>query len=258
MPDPPPLSGGSLLVLRDLRDADGMRIGDLPPELIGPPGSDFATHPDWTPDGGAIVFTRASVDQPMETSEWTESGDIAWLPFDGDTPGGARVLVARTADESHFYPHVSPDGRWVVFNTGRSPGFATYPAPSGNLSSYAQVTARLRLVAIDGGTPIELARATHGTDVTASRARFAPFMQRSGTVMFLSFSSKLDYGWVLEQAALTPNELGGPGRGQLWMAAIDLARPGDPSFAPFWLPMQNVEDGNYDAFWLPPGSSCPP
>lgn len=239
-----------------LRDRSGLKLLTVPKELVGPPGEDFATHPEWAPDGRSVVFVRAPVARAEQTSDWTESGDIAVLPFDGDQPGQARVLVPRTNQERHFYPHVSPDNRWVVFSSGRTPGSATRAAPSGGLSTYAQTTARLRMVALTGGAPIELARATHGAQVTASMPRFAPFVQRNGTLLFISFSIKLDYGWVLDQAAVARST--GKGRAQLWMAAIDLARSGDPSFAPFWLPAQSVNDFNYNAFWVPTGSSCPP
>ncbi len=245
-----------------LRDRSGMKLTTIAAALVGPAGNDFATHPQWAPDGRAIVFTRLTGGNPPGRADWTETGDIAVMPFDADQPRAARVLVPRASDESHFYPHVSPDGRWVVFNTGRKPGRTPLPAPTGNLSSYAQSTARLRMVAFEGGQPIELGRATHAPDSSMSSPSFTPFAQRRGTLLFLSFSAKLDYGWVLDQASVPPIErtagvVGAPGRAQLWMAALDLTRPGDPSMAPFWLPMQDVKGINRDASWIPNGT-CPP
>jgi hypothetical protein len=69
--------------------------------------------------------------------------------------------------------------------------------------------------------------------------KFTPFSQNSGKLMFVSFSSQIDYG-VRSSA-----------RAQLWMAAIDLEKlgQGDPSFAPIWLPHQDNSDENFTPYW---------
>jgi len=61
-------------------------------------------------------------------------------------------------------------------------------------------------------------------------------------VFWLAFSSIRDYGDVLV----------GTDRDQLWGAAIDPSRikqGEDPSFAAFWMPFQQLDEGNHRAFW---------
>jgi len=43
----------------------------------------------------------------------------------------------------------------------------------------------------------------------------------------------------------------GKARPQLWLAAVDLRRlgEGDPSWAPVWLPFQEVSQNNHLPFW---------
>jgi hypothetical protein len=40
-------------------------------------------------------------------------------------------------------------------------------------------------------------------------------------------------------------------RTQLWMFAVDLDKVGtaDPSYAPFWLPYQDIEDASLSPYW---------
>jgi hypothetical protein len=70
-------------------------------------------------------------------------------------------------------------------------------------------------------------------------------------VFWLAVSSIRDYGDVLV----------GTDRDQLWAAAIDPARAaagGDPSFAAFWMPFQQLDEGNHRAFWALSGEDvCP-
>ena len=60
-------------------------------------------------------------------------------------------------------------------------------------------------------------------------------------IFWVAFSSLRAYGDVLDG-----------GRDQLWAAAIDPEKIGtgeDPSYAAFWLPFQDVNEGNHRAFW---------
>jgi hypothetical protein len=38
-------------------------------------------------------------------------------------------------------------------------------------------------------------------------------------------------------------------RGQIWISGLDLTRDGDPSFAAFWLPSQDVRVVNNNPVW---------
>ena len=69
--------------------------------------------------------------------------------------------------------------------------------------------------------------------------KFAPFVQGpSGHVMFVSFTSKMNYGW-------NDNK----GGNQIWMFGVDVSRSGDPSYAPIWLPYQKPTDGSLGGVW---------
>jgi hypothetical protein len=98
-----------------------------------------------------------------------------------------------------------------------------------------------------GPTCFDLARASQGTSVSSTWPKLSPFSQASGQLLFVTFSSKIDYGLALINTG--PN---GAGRAQLWMAAIDLRQAttgADPSLPPFWLPFQDITEANHLPFW---------
>ena len=66
---------------------------------------------------------------------------------------------------------------------------------------------------------------------------------RDGTVFWLTFSSRRDYGLRLQ----------GQSRSQIWMVGFDpaaAAAGNDPSFRAFWLPFQDMGSGNHIAQWV--------
>ena len=140
-----------------------------------------------------------------------------------------------------YYPSWSPDGHWLVFAA----------APVG---AYTAITARLRLASADvdgqtcpGATCFDLARASQGTSVGSSWPKLSPFAQSNGQLLFVTFSSKIDYGFALVNSGTN-----GANRAQLWMAAIDLRTAttgGDPSLPPIWLPFQDITETNHLPFW---------
>jgi hypothetical protein len=212
--------------------SDGRVLGTVDPALLTVAGVAYHGYlPEWSPDGKEIVLTLSAVPD----SEWAvRTGAIAVLPVAADRFGSAEVIVPDGAD-FNFYPSWSPDGKWIVF--------ASAPAGQG-LKSYDQRMARLRLVARAGGQVYELGRATQGVGHTSSWPKFAPFSQAGGDVLFVTFNSKIDYGFLLRNSqAVTTTP-------QLWLAAIDLRRlPGDPSYQPMWLPFQDVAQNNHLGFW---------
>jgi hypothetical protein len=224
------VSYDNVLALRST--ADGRTLATVDPALLAAGGAALNGYlPEWSPDGQEIALTLSAVPD----SEWAvRTGAIGVIPITADTFGAAEVIVPDGAD-FNFYPSWSPDGKWIVF--------ASAPAGQG-LKSYDQALARLRLVARSGGTVYELGRATQGAGHTSSWPKFAPFSQAGGSVFFITFNSKIDYGLML------PNSRAPAPVPQLWMAAIDLRRlPDDPSFAPLWLPFQDVTENNHLGFW---------
>ena len=194
----------SKLELRDT--ADGSVLGTVDPSFLGTERQ--AYHPEWSPTDDEIVVTLSDA----ADSEWAvRTGQIAILPYNGGAFGPARVVAPSGAD-FHFYPSWSPDGKWIVFVS----------TPSGlDRISYDQADTRLRLVSRDGGPIFDLANATQVVGRTSTWPKFSPYLQADGNVMFITFNSKIDYGFLLENDG-RPNG----GVPQLWMAAVDAAQAG--------------------------------
>ena len=225
-------SYGSRLVLRDA--TNGQVLGSVDPSFLGTEGQGY--FPEFSPDGQEIVLTLSS----QAVVEWSvRNGELAILPYNGGQFGPARVIVPAGTD-FHFYPTFSPDGKWVAF--------ASAPV-SGVLAdaSYNRSQARLRLVSREGGQVYELGRATQGVGHTSTWPKFAPFIQDNGNTLFITYNSKIDYGFALKNSTLPPAQA----HPQLWFSAIDLRNlaSGDPSFAPIWLPFQEVTQNNHLGYW---------
>ncbi|WP_437632727.1 TolB family protein [Sorangium sp. So ce854] len=208
------------------------------------------TQPFWSPDGEHLAFVA-----------WQPGENGAGPELYGDTVRGAQILIAgadgaggfeapralvpREQDRSHYYPAISDDGAWVVFNTSRCDG-PPGNGPYGNdpCDSYDDNSARLRIVPVEGGEPVDLARA-NGDDTWAnSWPRFGPShdTHRGKNIYWVAFSSRRPYGLRL------PGSNDGTSKPQLWFAAVTLAPgapiAGDPSFAPVWMPLQNDDMAN--------------
>jgi len=225
-------------------------IGDT--DALMPSGK-LLTHPEWSPTGRRVVFTMYSslVDDNGTSRTISDSrpedGDIVTLELDpttGQATSLRQIVIDNPADGlAHFYPSWSPDERWLVMAA----------APRGT-SAYTATTARLRLASATtdrqrcpGATCFDLTRASQGTAVSSTWPKLSPFTQQNDQLLFVTFSSKIDYGFALVNTGPI-----GLHRAQLWMAAIDLrsAGPGgDPSLPPFWLPFQSIMETNHLPFW---------
>jgi hypothetical protein len=205
----------------------------------------FATHPDWSPDGRQVAIAYAS-DRAPGNKDVTGSS-LARIPVNADGSFGAvEVLLASTADDDTiFFPSHSPDSKYIAFVRGTG-------------KSKDNVSAALWLMRADGsGTPIEIKRLNERvgpedgiTGIGNSMPTWAPTTD-AREVFWLAFSSLRDYGAVLVAAE----------RDQLWAAAIDpdaIAAGKDPSYASFWLPFQQLDEGNHRAFWaIDTEEECP-
>ncbi len=171
------------------------------------------------------------------------------------------MLVARQTNVTSYYPCVSEDSQWVVFdqsNCGGNPngtdvnynGSAGYG--TGVCDGYDDSTARLFLVDKGGLAVVALDQANGGTaSYDNSWPRFGPTVTtfRGQKLYWVAFSSRRPYGVQNNTGGLVTSQP------QLWFAALVPGGAGDPSFAPVWLPGQNPAGngspaGNHTPQWV--------
>jgi len=208
------------------------------------PAGMLATHPDWSPDGKWVVMAVGS--GKFGNKEVTGTS-LARMAVQANDEFGVPEIILESASETDtlYFPMHAPDSQTIAFV--RAAG-----------KSKDNATAELFLLAADGsGQPIAMTRLNQRVrnqdglkNLGNSMPTWAP-ATTPGT-FWLAFSSLRDYGDVLV----------GEARDQIWGGAIDPSRFGageDPSYAAFWMPFQQLEEGNHRAFWaLDPGQMCPP
>lgn len=216
-----------------IRAIDGATGGPA----TGLPDNFAGSMPDWSPDGSQVVYARPhGLGGPTGHSGLA---DLMLMPWTGTAFGAPTTLLAG-ADLNNYYPSFSPDNRWVLFN--RAPD-----------SSYHNIGAQLWVTPAAGGAPVRLARADGGDGNGNSWPKWTPFVERTGgevdePLLWLTFSSRRDYGLRIRQQGREPSMR----TTQLWMAAFrPTTRGGDPSTPAFWLPFQNIDQGNHIAQWVP-------
>lgn len=186
-----------------------------------------ATMPDWSPDGGHVVFARAGTAAPVG-NPGVASGSIVQVAV--GAWGQAQTLVAA-ANDNNYYPSYAPNGDFVLFDKSAN-----------TQDSYDQKDARLWVVSSAGGAPVQLANASPapGGDSWPKWSP-VPHTYQAGPIYWLTFSSRRPYG------------LRGGTTAQIWMVGFDPQRAAlglDPSFASFWLPFQDPASGNHIAQWV--------
>ncbi|MCC7382419.1 MAG: hypothetical protein IT384_11345 [Deltaproteobacteria bacterium] len=216
---------------------DSVDVGDEP------------THPDWSPVGNRIVFTRSTM--PDTTNQRPGRGGLSFIEKSPTGSwNGPQALIEPADGKNRYYPAYSPDGQFIVYNES----ICTNGNYNSECDGDADHVAKLWAIPANGGTPILLAGAnTPGledrgeNDLTNTFPKWAPFVDPrwrdgSGRVMWMTFSSRRQYG------LRSPN-----GSGQLlWMVAVDpeKVRSGvDGSYPAFALPFQDLTTSNHIAQW---------
>lgn len=222
------VSDGSSIVLRDTD------TGANANQVIA-----NGTMPDWSPGGTQVVYARPAQQVPCPIPDLcggqpgVSSADIVVTTAGNWTDAN---VVAPAGGANNYYPAFSPDGEWIIYNKTQLG------------DSYDAADAELWVVHKNGGTPIRLANASPppGGD---SWPKWAPYVSdyQGGKVMWLTFSSRRDYGLRLKNSQMSE------GRAQVWMVGFDPAKAAageDPSFAAFWLPFQDINSSNHIAQWV--------
>ncbi|MFT3699239.1 MAG: hypothetical protein QM831_39190 [Kofleriaceae bacterium] len=223
------------------------------------------SHPFWSPSGQKLAFvswnpTASDHTNGTDTGDMVQGGQIWISDVNGTNFGQAQPLVPRVDGITSFYPSISDDDHFVVFDQSSCSGPANTAAQGWGLGAcdgYNDISATLHLVATTGGQQIALTNANGGDDpkTTNSWPRWSPDHGtfRGKRLYWVAFSSRRGYGLSLQSGA--PIDATKP---QLWFAAVAVPDDGsmpasDPSFAPVWLPGQDPNlagpRGNHTPAW---------
>jgi hypothetical protein len=254
-----------------LRSADANLTDLLPtPLFMGQLGGDVASIPFWSPQGDLLAFTgwvpcvSCEMGIPNDTSDTngdeTPNAEIWIAKVTGaQTFGTPTKLVPKVDGKSEYYPAISDDSQYVVFDESSCSG-PGYPAGEvygfSPCDGYDDASATIRLVSAQGGQPVYLNNASQNDTWSNSWPRFSPthgtFQGKS--LYWIAFSSRHPYGATLPGTNDPPTADTEP---QLWFAAVTVdasgTLTGDPSFAPVWMPQQNPSGaarGNHSPQWV--------
>jgi hypothetical protein len=252
-----------------LRSADA-NLTTITPDVFGSAiAPDMATTPFWSPKGDLVAFTgwvpdtaaNFTYDNNDVNGDQTPNSEIWAATATGNMTFGAPYkLVPQVSGKSEYYPAISDDSSFVVFDESSCSGPPTPGSDGYGLSpcdGYDDPSATLRLVSTqNGSSAVDLTHAS-GTDTWSnSWPRFAPTHGtfQGKTLYWIAFSSRRPYGATLPG---TNNPNNGDTEPQLWFAAVVVDPSGtvtaDPSFAPVWMPQQNpagTQRGNHSPQWV--------
>jgi hypothetical protein len=229
---------------------------------VDPYGSD----PFWSHDGSMFVFTSFNQAATADSTgnpqglngDLKTGGQIAIASATATSVNDdAKVLVTRGAGVSSYYPCISEDSAYVVFNQstcGSNPDPVGGGYGTGSCDGYDDSSAKLWWVPTSGGATTLLNNANGGSNnYDNSWPRFSPDVGtfRGNKLYWVAFSSRRPYGVQVNNTSTISAT-----QPQLWFAAVSVGEItiGDPSFAPVWLPGQNPMQaspyGNHVPQWV--------
>lgn len=207
------------------------------------------THPDWSPRGDRIAYTKVTRHQ---TSQRPGRGGISYVEALNGGGWSAPIDLVPEADGfNRYYPAYAPDAQFLVYCESICPNGEIY---DGSCDADADEIAKLWAVPADGGTPIRLDRVNApgvrdegNEDLSNTFPKWAPFVDAknrdgSGRLMWFTFSSRRQYGLRSPSGS---NQL-------LWMTALDpdaILAGEDGSYPAFALPFQDLDTSNHIAQW---------
>jgi hypothetical protein len=218
---------------------------------VGATETSPVTHPDWAPNGDAIVFTK--IGEATNTGNGTiafgRRASLQMIERVNESWTVPVALTTPTQGRSTYYPGFAPDGDLIVFNRSDC-----INGDDDDCDMYDDPRAAMYVMKPEvGATPVALTRANVPgiedslAEVENSFPKWAPFVFQRGSefgsqLMWLTFSSNRRYGLYQPEADFT----------LIWMFGLDpgaAAAGQDPSFAPFALPFQDLETDNHTAQW---------
>lgn len=214
------VTGGSLIRAYDVSKAGTNLVATFPTPVA-------ASHITVSPkSAGTLVYVE---DMAGNGGTRVDRGRLVRVDWDAATNSfGTRTVMLEDPTASVYYPSVSPDGVWLLYNRTTNGGSLSNPL--------AEVWA----TRMDGsGSPVQLVAANKEPAISNSWPRWAPFLADDGEGhprYFFTFSSVRGYGSVV-------------GRPQLWMSSFDPAGGADPSTPALWLPIQKSGLNNHAAQW---------
>lgn len=217
------------------------------------------TMPDWAPNGNSVVFT--SVPGAGNWIDVTQSA-IATMSYSyanaTHTFGEPKFIVRQPIAlpsgvyDNFFFPSYSQDGALIVFNAAR--------AAWRNFTNARTAGQRLMLTEPTGAWRVDLSKMNGPADYDITWPHWAP---ASGTDFYwIVFASERDYGHKITGAntAAACKANGVTQCKQIWIGAISKTKldgKQDPSFAPVWMPGQDIDANNISPYWTVPTSAIP-